>query len=76
MSPLPDRRVHATTSTGGEIVRYDRAGKWYHEHTGDPRKRQRVSLVEAVRIASLPGSTPELGIPGGQLFDAWIRREQ
>jgi hypothetical protein len=64
-----DRTVHAVTAGGGEIVRYDRAGKWYHEHAGDPRERRAVTFAEAVRIATLPDSTVRRGLPGGARFD-------
>lgn len=47
---MRDRRVHATYP-GMEIVRYNRAGKWYLEPT-DPRlRRQHVGIGDAVRSA-------------------------
>jgi hypothetical protein len=68
----PDRTVHATTLHGKQIVRYDRAGKWYLE---DPpgRWRVRISLATAVCEAAQFGSYVYLGKPGGKRFDAAVR---
>ena len=68
---MADRTVHATFPSGDEIVRYDRAGKWYRESEG---RRWAVSLKEAVRLALLPGVTIHLGRPGGARFDAAVSR--
>lgn len=65
-----DRTVHATTEDGREIVRYDRAGKWYWENA-DHRKH--IELAEAVRLACLSGSHIRAGQPGGGRFDAAVR---
>lgn len=72
---MSDRRVHAT-GTYIEVVRYDRAGKWYIEdrHRGG---RERVSLALAVQIArSLrkAGGKVHLGLPGGGAFDRLVNR--
>jgi hypothetical protein len=69
---MDDRRVHATTEDGREIVRYDRAGKWYVE-AGDHRRQ--VTFVEAVRLATLAGSTVRSGLSGGRAFDARVTAE-
>lgn len=75
-SPIPptqtsrDRTVHGKTADGGEIVRYDRAGKWYVEW---PTNRYQVSLREAARLASMPGASAFLGRSGGLRFDAAMR---
>lgn len=65
-----DRRVHAVLSDGTEVVRYDRAGKWYLEK-GDVR--QKVTLDAAAR-ASLADAEAQvrLGISGGKAFDAKV----
>lgn len=72
MSPLgrrlvSDRTVHGLTANGqNEIVRYNRAGKWYVEPR-DGGKRTHVGVVEAARLAAEGMSYPNL--PGGQTFD-------
>lgn len=65
-----DRTVHGKTASGHEIVRYDRAGKWYLEASGD---RRRITLVEAVTFATNPGSTVKYYRSGGRRFDAMVR---
>ncbi len=72
-----DRTVHATLPTqDAEVVRYDRAGKWYVEPR-DPelrrRKRRRIALNEAVRLTVADGTWHE-GRTGGRAFDAKVRR--
>lgn len=65
-----DRTVHGISADGYEIVRYDRAGKWYLED--GPTKR-----VRALRIADAAALATEgqahLGKPGGQAFDKRVR---
>jgi hypothetical protein len=72
---VSDRRVHAAYP-GMEIVRYDRAGKWYLEPTDPSLKRQAVSIDDAVRSA-LWGLDHDglifFGKPGGAAFDAKVR---
>lgn len=74
MSTRPsDRTVHAQTPNGAEVVRYDRAGKWYFEHppvTGT--KRTALTLAQAVSLAVEgyeAGGTVFPGRPGGSRFD-------
>jgi len=67
-----DRTVHARTSDGGEVVRYDRAGKWYVEWPGRMRPRRLVTLREAVELAV--AGQPLLGQAGGKSFDAKVRK--
>jgi hypothetical protein len=67
-----DRTVHATTSDGVQVVRYGRAGKWYAEQDR-PHRQRHIAFMEAVRLAKKPGSTVNLGLPGGGLFDARLR---
>jgi hypothetical protein len=69
---MDDRRLHAVTSDGTEIVRYNRAGKWYAERPGLNWRRQ-IKFSEAIRQACLAGATVRLGIPGGGRFDARIK---
>lgn len=71
-SSQSDRRIHARSPEGYEIVRYDRAGKWYVE--GEGGLRFLIPLSEAVRLATLPGVLTQLGIPGGGRFDALVRK--
>lgn len=66
-----DRTVHARTRLGNEVVRYDRAGKWYVESSSLPR--QRLTLAQAVKMALAPGAEVYFGRPGGGRFDAAVR---
>jgi hypothetical protein len=74
-----DRTIHGRTRGGSEIVRYDRAGKWYLE--GDdqiitvPGGRVRIPLDEAVFHAIQDGAEAFTGLPGGKQFDARIAAE-
>ena len=65
---MNDRTVHGRTADGYEIVRYDRAGKWYLEGIGS---RRPISLSAAVRGAI--DGVAYLGRPGGRTFDARAR---
>lgn len=70
-----DRTVHARYP-GMEIVRYDRAGKWYLEPTHEIAKRQRVTVDEAAKQAKWAdehGGSVALGLPGGATFDRMFR---
>lgn len=83
-----DRTVHArfdrwdgmAVRYGTEVVRYDRAGKWYLEfiRTGDPRKR--VSLSDAATAAAwgahYGGGEIFFDKPGGGAFDRKVREYQ
>jgi hypothetical protein len=68
-----DRTIHAIDRHGKQIVRYDRAGKWYLEDQHG-RWRVRISLAKAVHEATQVGSHVYLDLPGGQRFDAAVRR--
>lgn len=71
---MSDRRVHGRTADGGEIVRYDRAGKWYIEYESRSlRPCRRVGVLEAARLASEVGASAVRGISGGTRFDAALR---
>lgn len=67
---MTDRTVHASAS-GVEIVRYDRAGKWWLEY--DNGARERLTLREAVYFATRKGTTIFVGRPGGLAFDRKLR---
>lgn len=69
----PDRTVHASNELGWQLVRYDRAGKWYFEHHTEPR--QHVTLGAAVnRVTRMPDWEIYLDLPGGRLFDHRVRK--
>lgn len=70
-----DRIVHGLTADGGQIVRYDRAGKWYIEYPpSSERKRRQVNLGEAA-AAAVDGRAI-MGRYGGKVFDARVRALQ
>jgi hypothetical protein len=70
---MADRTVHASYS-GMEIVRYDRAGKWYLEPTDPTLQRRQVSIDQAVAAARLASEgNVFLGRPGGTAFDKKVR---
>lgn len=70
-----DRTVHGKTADGGELVRYDRAGKLYVEY-GDGRKRRNVKLSEAAQMLAAKGAEPFFGRYGGKRIDAEVRKAQ
>lgn len=65
---MSDRTVHARLRDGTEIVRYDRAGKWFVESPDG--SRERVTVREAARRASVSGATIYVGRAGGGRFDS------
>ncbi|WP_431798591.1 hypothetical protein [Microbacterium kunmingense] len=69
--PLGETRtVHGVAADGAEIVRYERAGKWFVE-PGEG-KRRAVSLSEAAALAV--AGTSYSGRSGGGRFDAAVRK--
>lgn len=66
---MTDRTIHATLSNGDEIVRYNRAGKWYREGAF---VREHISFDVAVAWAKT--GTVYLGKPGGSRFDLEVQR--
>lgn len=66
-----DRTVHALTDTGDEIVRYDRAGKWFVEPK-DGSKRTPVTLTRAAELAIAGTVFPARA--GGQAFNAKVTK--
>lgn len=75
---MADRTVHVTIVPASreriEIVRYDRAGKWFYEDSG--RRSRQITLAEAVKFAAQdrPAVIWHEGLPGGRTFDAAVRR--
>ena len=68
-----DRTIHAVCADGREIVRYNRAGKWYVEHTSG---RVHLSLQSAAEIAAVTtrlGGKVYFGRAGGLAFDKRVR---
>lgn len=76
-----DRTVHARYP-GMEIVRYDRAGKWYFEPLDSSLSRQKVTVHEAAANAVWArgyyneGAHIFLSKCGGTTFDRLVRAEQ
>lgn len=75
LEKVSDRTVHARLSNGTEIVRYDRAGKWYAEAPSKKRiPRQLLTITQAVEMALAdPGTEVLMGRPGGAKFDALMK---
>lgn len=72
---MSDRTVHAASPTLGlEIVRYDKAGKWFVEFSEGGRcsRSVRGAALEALSIAR-QGGWVQLGLPGGSAFDRLYR---
>ena len=80
MSAQDIRTVHARHDCGEEVVRYNRAGKWFIELVPPAPSaplRKRVGIGEAVcRARELleQGGEVFFGRPGGQSFDARFKR--
>jgi hypothetical protein len=68
---LPDRRIHAQLPDGSEVVRYERAGKWFHE---GPGLRTKLTLGQAAILATSHGAIVRSGVPGGGLFDLRVKK--
>lgn len=66
-----DRRIHARLVTGAEVVRYNRAGKWYLEPTEG--KRSALTMADVVALACTPLCEVFYGLPGGEAFDRKVR---
>lgn len=71
-----ERIVHASIDTAdlrGQIVRYDRAGKWYVEYPGARRK---LTVDDAAALAWAwwkLGGTPHFDRYGGSTFNRKLR---
>lgn len=74
---MSDRRIHAwLPATGDEIVRYDRAGKWYLETPHGTRLRMNLlaAALRAFRWREFLGGKVYSGLPGGAAFDRAVDR--
>ncbi len=69
-----DRTVHAE-GVAAEVVRYNRAGKWYIEPKDKTKKRRHVKIKEAAEFAAVAAEV-HFGLSGGGSFDALVRRER
>jgi len=69
-----DRTVHGVTSRAWEVVRYERAGKWYTEPplNGDG-SRLLLTVDDAAYLLSEPDAEWYEGKPGGARLDAKVR---
>lgn len=71
---MSDRTVHAENEHC-EIVRYDRAGKWYIEPRDPGKQRRHVGIRSAASEAvKAPDMWIHYGRPGGGAFDRHVRR--
>ncbi len=68
-----DRTVHAE-GIAAEVVRYDRAGKWYIEPKNGG-KRNHVSVKDAAVFAAV-ACTVHFGLSGGQRFEMLVLKER
>ena len=70
---MGDRTVHACCEQF-EIVRYDRAGKWYIEWNDYDRKRigVKVAAVHASNLLDAGRGEVFFDRPGGQTFDRHV----
>jgi hypothetical protein len=69
-----DRTVHAWGDSG-EVVRYDRAGKWYFEPKDGPRRLLGVSdaAIKALWLWYHDNGSVNFGLAGGGMFDQMVR---
>jgi hypothetical protein len=70
---MDDRTAHAQSGSD-QIVRYDRAGKWWLESTVPLTPRRPLTLASAAHLARVWG--PEcvfFDLPGGGRFDKLVR---
>ena len=74
---MSDRQVHARLTDGAEIVRYERAGKYYYEglDTYGLRYRRLLHTMKEARqfITSKDEWIP--GVPGGSAFDRMMKEQ-
>lgn len=72
---MSDRMIHAKLIDLIEVVRYDRAGKWYIENL-ETGKRKHVGVLDAAEEAARiyrEGGIIYFDRPGGSKFDQWAR---
>jgi hypothetical protein len=71
-----DRTVHARDGEL-EIVRYDRAGKWFVEYKpARGRSAYQTNLAGAVGLACSPTAKVFYGKRGGKLFDKRVKQQK
>jgi hypothetical protein len=68
-----NRQVHCITAYRNEVVRYQDQGHWYLESRREG-KRKRISLDEAVTLATKRNTRVFLGRKGGRAFDHAVRK--
>jgi hypothetical protein len=77
---VTDRTIHAEVPGIVEVVRYDRAGKWYIEPLTPGLPRQHVTVTEAAEYATFPEISSGRkwvyypGLPGGKQFDRKVKQ--
>lgn len=71
---MSDRNVHAS-SPEGELVRYEREGRWYFESPSAKRKRLRTVHEAVAKALEIEGSggVIRLNQPGGGRFDSMVK---
>lgn len=78
MSADNDRTVHAEGVDGTQVVRYDKAGKWWIEYQPHMLRSARpVSISEALEVAldcEKDGGVIHLRRSGGRAFDRLIAK--
>lgn len=70
-----DRRVHAECDNF-EVVRYERAGKWFVESKIKLVSAEYVGVADAAMralSAETLGGKINSGLPGGRVFDRWVK---
>ena len=70
---MTDRTVHAKSASGVELVRYDKAGKWWLEQAG---VRSPVHSIAQAVEAGLAMQHVYLDRPGGKVFSAKVRKRR
>jgi hypothetical protein len=68
---MTDRTVHGVTAAGWEVVRYERAGKWFTERRN--HRRVQLTLTDAVYLLADYGAHWYEGKPGGRALAAKMR---
>lgn len=70
---MSDRTIHGISQSGGEIVRYDRGGKWWLEYEDSALP---ITVADAALFATVDGAEAFTGKPGGGAFDAKVAATQ
>lgn len=69
---VEDRTVHGVTGDGWEVVRYERAGKWYSEFPNHARRA--LTVTDAACLLATEDAAWFSGKSGGQKLDAKVRK--